>query len=91
MIYESCPALGDNKFIQTLQRFFRSVWYQAAVVLLMVASNVFALELPVFYLYLLLGLLALLFAEDTLPLVPVFLCSYMTISPENNPATHVGE
>ena len=57
----------------------------------MVASNVFALELPVFYLYLLLGLLALLFAEDTLPLVPVFLCSYMTISPENNPATHVGE
>ena len=91
MIYESCPALGDNKFIRTLQRFFRSVWYQAVVVLLMVASNVFALELPVFYLYLLLGLLTLLFAEDTLPLVPVFVCAYMTISPENNPATHVGE
>ena len=82
MIYESCPALGDNKFIQTLQRFFRSVWYQAVVVFLMVASNVFALELPVFYLYLLLGLLALLFAEDTLPLVPVFVCAYMTRSEE---------
>ena len=91
MIYESCPALGDNKFIRTLQRFFRSVWYQAVVVFLMVASNVFALELPVFYLYLLLGLLTLLFAEDTLPLVPVFVCAYITISPENNPATHVGE
>ena len=91
MIYESCPALGENKFIRALQGFFRTVWYQAAVILLMVCANLFALELPVFYLYLLLGLLALLFAEDTLPLVPVFLCSYMTISPENNPATHVGE
>ena len=91
MIYESCPASGDNKFICALQGFFRSVWYQALIVFLMVCANVFALELPVFYLYLLLGLLAVLFAEDTLPLVPIFCCAYMTISPENNPATKVGE
>ena len=90
MIYESCPASGDNKFICALQGFFRSVWYQALIVFLMVCANVFALELPVFYLYLLLGLLAVLFAEDTLPLVPIFCCAYMTISPENNPATKVG-
>ncbi len=89
MIYESCPALGENKFLCSLRGFFRSVWYQALVVLLMVVSNVFALELPVFYLYLLLGLAAILFSEDTLPLVPIFLCAYMTIAPENNPATHV--
>ena len=91
MIYESCPALGNNKFIRSLQGFFRSVWYQALVVALMVCANVFSLELPVFYLYLLFGLTALLFAEDTLPLVPLFCCAYMTISPENNPATHYGE
>ena len=89
MIYESCPALGKKQFIRSLQAFFRSVWYQALVVLLMAVSNVFALELPVFYIYLFLGLAVMLFAEDTLPLVPIFLCCYMTIAPENNPATHV--
>ena len=34
MIYESCPALGENKFIRALQGFFRTMWYQAAVILL---------------------------------------------------------
>lgn len=54
----------------------------------MVCANLFALELPVFYIYLLLGFAAILFDDDLKPVAPIALCSYLTLSPRNNPAVH---
>ncbi len=46
----------------------------------MAVSELFGLEIPVLYLYLILGALCALFTEDTLPLLPVLCCIYMCFS-----------
>lgn len=78
--------IGEHTFVKGLQSFFRSEWYMALITFLMVCANLFALELAVFYCYLLLGLLAVLFDTDLKAVIPIGCCSYMTISYDNNPA-----
>lgn len=91
MITEAFPHLEEARAIKALRRFLRSGWYVVCIVLLMACSELFALEIPVMYCYFVLGVAALLFAEDTLPLVPIVCCSYMLFSAGNNPGKHTGE
>lgn len=84
MLTEFLPRWEDYKFVRILRNYFASVWYIITIVALMVLSNLFSLELLVFYLYMIFGVLATLFCKDTLPIVPIACCSYMTVSAENN-------
>ena len=86
MITEAFPKLENTAFVRLIRAFFRSAYYPALIALAMACSAVFALELAVIYFYLILGAIALLFAEDALGILPIACCGYMLIAPENNPA-----
>ena len=86
MLLECLNNFGEYRVVRALRRFLHSPLFTALSVFLMVCANVFSLELPVFYLYLIFGLLVVLFDDDLAPLIAVILCCYMTISYANNPA-----
>lgn len=86
MLIECMEKIGEYRAVRALRAFLRSAWFLALVVFLMVLAEVFSWELTVFYLYLVLGLLIVLFGDDLFPLVPIVLCCYMAISYPNNPA-----
>lgn len=88
MLCECFPKLKNCKFVALLNQFFSSVYYPVLIAVFMVCSNLFSLELPVYYIYILFVVLAALLAEDLLPVVPVLCCSYMTVSAPNNPADY---
>lgn len=90
MITEAFPKLNDARAVQLLRAFFRSACYPALVVFLMVCAELFAIELAVYWIYLFLGVLAFLFEEDTLALVPIACCCYMCIAGVNNPGKRDG-
>lgn len=48
-------------------------------------SNIFGLELIVYTAFILIGAYVCLFARDLLPLLPLFVCGYITPSRDNNP------
>ena len=85
MLTEAFQKLQENKFVKALNAFFRSGTYAAVVAALMACSELFSLELPVFYCYVVLAVICVLFGEDTLGTVPLVCCSFMTISARNNP------
>lgn len=85
------PKIKDNKFIQRMVSYFYSPWYVATIVLLMVLSNLFSLEFPVMWCYVLLAICIVLFADDCFPFVPMFCTGYMLFSAGNNPAGNYGE
>lgn len=89
MLCEYFTKLSGNGAVKALLGFFHSIWYIVTNVILMVCSNLFGLELPVFYVFLIFGLLIVLFDEDLKGLVPLVPCAYMSISMKNNPATEV--
>lgn len=78
--------IGEWRAVRCLRAFLQSAWFTALTVLLMVFSNVFSLELPVFYLYFFFTFLIVLFCDDLKPVIPIMLCCYMCISYANNPA-----
>ncbi len=87
MLTECFPKIGECRFVRGYRAFLHSVWYTALIVLLMALANLFSLELPVYYIYLLLALSAVLLDDDLRALIPIVLCCYMTVSDGNNPAT----
>lgn len=86
MLTEYSEKIGGSRTALAIREFLHSFWFMMLVAALMVCSNLFGWELPVFYLYLFLGILIVLFDEDLKALIPIFLCCYMTVSYENNPA-----
>ncbi len=86
MLCECFPKMKGCKIVVWLNAFFTSAYYPVLIAVLMVLSNLFSLELPVYYIYIFFVVLAALLAEDLLPVVPVLCCSYMTVSAPNNPA-----
>lgn len=88
MLIELVPKIGEYRAVRSLRTFFRSGFFVAVVTALMVAAELFSLELPVYYGYLVLGVAGLLLCDDALPLIPIVCCSYMTVSAENNPAQY---
>ncbi len=85
MLTAAFPKLENLKCTRFLRAFFRSAYYPFLVAALMAVSELFALELPVYYIYLFFGVLCILFCEDTLGVLPIACCGYMTFSPQNNP------
>jgi len=71
--------------VQAINRFFRSVPYIFFICLLTLLSNVLSCELPVYTLYILIGVYVCLFGEDLLGLLPVVACAYISPSAVNNP------
>ncbi len=85
MLTQAFPQLKNNFIIACIRDFFRSPAYAAVIVFLMVVSETQSLELPVYDCYLALLLLGCLFTEDTLCIVPIACCGYMTLSAPNSP------
>lgn len=79
------PKFENSRFVRGVNGFFRSALYPALIAALMVASEVFSLEIPVYCIYFAVGAFCLLFADDALGILPILCCSYMTVSPENFP------
>lgn len=86
MLTDCIAKLAECRVIRALRAFFGSALYTVLIIALMVLSNVFSLELPVFYCYLFLGTLAVLFDDDLKALIPMVFGAYMSLSYENNPA-----
>lgn len=85
MLTECVEQLKNQGWVRALNGFFRSGYYVALVTFLMVLSEVFALEIAVYYIYVVFAVLSVLFAEDALPLAAPIACCYMTFAAKNNP------
>ncbi len=85
MLTAAFPKLENLKCTRFLRAFFRSPYYPFLVAALMAVSELCALEIPVYYIYLLFGILCVFFCEDTLGVLPIACCGYMTFSAKNNP------
>ena len=85
MLVSAFPKLQNKKFVHLVRTFFRSPYYCALIAALMAVSELFALELPVYYIYLVLGTACILLCEDALGIMPIACCGYMTFSARNNP------
>ena len=83
-------ALNGSKWCNAINKFLHSPYYIALVSALAVVANLFGGELPVWYIFAALGIVIVLFAEDTLPVVPMIGCGYISVSAANNPAGHYG-
>lgn len=84
------PQWKQKHLFRGAEDFFRSPFYVALIVALMVTGAVFSAELYVYILYFLLGAAGLLLSSDALPVVPIACCAYMTVSPPNNPIKFPG-
>lgn len=66
-------------------RFFASPYYILAVMALSVIAHTFSLEIPVFTAYALVAVYTALWGEDLLPVTPLLLFCYISVSIDNNP------
>lgn len=85
MLTAAFPKLANTQAVQALRKFVRSPWYCALIAELMALSEIFSAELPVYYLYFTIGVICLLLCEDSLGIIPIVCCGYMTFSAPNNP------
>ena len=68
-------------FIHAINRFYRSNFYILFIGLLTVLSEIFGWELPVYYLYVILGgVIPLFFCEDMISIIAPFSFGYFTVS-----------
>lgn len=88
MLSDAFVKLRESRGVKLLRAFIRSPWYLAVNVILMMCSELFSLELPVFYIYLFFILLVFLFDEDMLGVLVLVPCFYLSISAANNPGKH---
>ena len=85
MLYFLFPKIRQVKIINYLRTIIDSIWTMIAIVVLGACANIFAIELPVYYIYVLIIVLTVLFCDDMLALLPIACVSYMTFSKNNNP------
>lgn len=85
MLYNLFPKIRQMKIINKLRLIIDSIWTMVAIVALAACANIFAIEIPVYYIYTLLIILTVLFCDDMLALLPIACVSYMTFSKNNNP------
>lgn len=81
-------SIADNKFIsvrQQIDSFFARPGYIVALALLTECANIFALELPVYTLFTAVVVYCCFWGKDLLPVMPIFLFSYLAPSVQNNP------
>ena len=85
MLVQIYPKLKENLFINMIRKVMDSKCMAVVLVALAAISNIFALEIPVYYCYTIMIVLVTLFNDDMLSLVPISCCGYMTFSKRNNP------
>lgn len=88
MLIYFLPKLQDVKVIRIIQTFLNSKYSMFLIAALALISNIFSLEIAVLYVYLSIVIIAMLFCEDLLSLIPIACCSYYTFSRQNNPLSH---
>lgn len=71
-----------------LNRFLRSPLYVMLVSLLILASSIFALDIPLYTVLALLCCVICLFGDDLLPLAPIITQIHMSFSMDNNPGAN---
>lgn len=89
MLCELFPQIRDFPVVKQVIAFLDSVWLPALVAALMALANAYGLELPVYWSYVGIGVIATFLARDMRALIPIACCSYCCISMENNPASNV--
>ena len=85
MLVQIFPRLKCLAPVRYLREFFSSRLYLLLVALLMTLGELFAIEAAVFSVDLILAILIMFFSDDTLGIVPIACCGYMTIAAPNNP------
>jgi len=85
MLVKVYEKLKENIFVKFIRKVMDSTWMMAIIVALAAISNIFGLEIPVYYCYTVMIILATLFCDDLLSLLPISCCGYMTFSKKNNP------
>lgn len=80
------PQLNQNKAVSLLKRFFGSWYYIAFIALVTACAGLFGGEIFVYYVYALVAVAMALFADDTLPAVPIVCCAYFSVAAKNNPS-----
>lgn len=88
MLIDCFGKIGEFKAVKALRAFLDSGYYCALIVALMLCSNLFSIELPVYYCFILLGFLCILFCGDMKGIFPLVGGAYMSVSAENNPAVY---
>ena len=77
--------ISAHSFSQRMNIFLYSPAYFVLMGGLTILSNVFCQELFSYTVMLLLGMYICLFGRDLLPLLPIFICGYISPSLNNNP------
>lgn len=85
MLVKMYPKLKENLVIKFIRNSLDSIYSMIFIVALAAISNVFGLEIPVYYIYTCIIMFACLFCDDLISLFPIACCSYMTFSKSNNP------
>lgn len=77
--------LREHPTVNRINRFLASPPYIVAVMLLTAVANLFGLELIAYGIFALLAVYTCLLGADLLPLMPLFVCCYLTPGAANNP------
>ena len=80
-------GVRQSTFIRKLNAFVLSPWMLGLLAALTVLTFIFSLELYYYTFVLFYGIYVTIFADDLLPLVPVFILCYVAPSMSNNPGT----
>ncbi len=72
-------------FVKATERFFYSPLYFIFMLVITSLANIFALEIPMYVICVLIGIYLSLLGRDLLPFVPIVVCCYITPSVNNNP------
>lgn len=78
----------SRPLMQWMDRFLYSPGYLLLLGVLTVLSNVFALEVYIYPLFILIAACIFLFGKDLLPVFPMFVCGYISPSRGNNPGVN---
>ncbi len=93
MLVQVFPKLKNFLPVKILRGYFASPLHVVLIGFLMTLGELLAIELAVFWCDILLAAISLLLSDDTLAVVPVACCGYMTIASKNNTikAAEMGE
>lgn len=86
MLLNIYSNLKENKIIKYINDFLNSKYSMITILLLTGLSNLFSLEFVALYGYLIIIILATLFGNDMLSVMPITFCAYISFSRKNNPA-----
>ena len=85
MVVNIFPKTKDNSIVKFIRSFFDSIWMMILIVSLTALSNIFGIEIPIYYIYTFFIIIACLFCDDLISLFPIACCSYMSFAKSNNP------